>query len=134
MNEQDLHCWTPELRRAVMAARPEFFGWPAGERLSYRVKPPDADREAIVAALLRAHGTCRPEATAKLESRGRIGLALQNRINEWPQPVVGAKSCCTPTRCAIWRTAASRDRPRARRRIFRLADRLARRLSGSRLR
>lgn len=89
MDEPDLHCWTPELRRAVMAVRPDFFGWFAGDRLSYRVKPPDTDREAIVAALLRAHGRRRPVATAKLESRGRIDLVLQNEINEWLQPLGG---------------------------------------------
>ncbi len=81
--------WSPELRRAVMVARPEFFAWPAEAQLRYRVKLPDDDREDIVAALLREHGERRPAALAKLESHGRVPLGLQNRINEWLQPLKG---------------------------------------------
>jgi hypothetical protein len=81
--------WSPELRRAVMVARPEFFAWSAEAQLRYRVKLPDEDREAIVAALLREHGERRPAALAKLESHGRVPLELQNRINEWLQPLKG---------------------------------------------
>lgn len=72
-----------------MVARPEFFAWSAEEQLRYRVKLPDDDREAVVAALLREHGERRPEALAKLESHGRVPLDLQNRINEWLQPLKG---------------------------------------------
>jgi hypothetical protein len=81
--------WSAELRRAVMVARPEFFTWPADEQLHYRVSLPHGDREAIVAALLREHGERRPMALAKLESRSRVPLGLQNRVNEWLQPLVG---------------------------------------------
>jgi hypothetical protein len=81
--------WSPELRRAVIAAQPAFFAWTADEQLRYRVSLPHADREAIVAALLREHGERRPAALAKLESNRRVPLALQNRINEWLQPLVG---------------------------------------------
>lgn len=81
--------WTPELRRAVMIARPEFFAWSPEEQLRYRVTLPDSDREAIVAALLREHGERRPAARAKLKSRGRAPIDLQNRINEWLQPLKG---------------------------------------------
>ena len=72
-----------------MVARPEFFAWSAEEQLRYRVKLPDNDREAVVAALLREHGERRPAALAKLESHGRVPLDLQNRINEWLQPLKG---------------------------------------------
>jgi hypothetical protein len=81
--------WTPELRRAVMVAKPEFFAWPAQEQLRYRIDLPDRDREAIVAALLRETGHRRPAALARLESRGRIALPLQNQINEWLLPLTG---------------------------------------------
>lgn len=81
--------WTPELRRAMMIARPEFFAWPAEEQLRYRVKLPRGDREAIIAALLRERGERRPVGLARLESRGRVPLELQNRINEWLQPLNG---------------------------------------------
>lgn len=72
-----------------MVARPEFFSWSVEEQLRYRVKLPDDDREAIVAALLREHGERRPAALAKLESLGRVPLGLQHRINEWLQPLNG---------------------------------------------
>jgi hypothetical protein len=85
----DLERWSPELRRALIVARPEYFAWSAEEQGRYRVKMPDEDREAIVAALLREHGERRPAALAKLESRGRVPLDLQNRINEWLQPLNG---------------------------------------------
>ena len=57
-----------------MVARPEYFAWSAEAQLRYRVKLPDGDREAIVAALLRAHGERQPAALAKLESHGRVPL------------------------------------------------------------
>lgn len=85
----NLDRWSPELRRAVLVARPEFYAWSAQEQLRYRVKPPDDDREALVAALLREHGERRPAARAKLESHGRVPLELQNRINLWLQPLKG---------------------------------------------
>ena len=84
-----LEQWSPELRRAVMVARPEYFAWSAEEQLRYRVTLPDEDREVIVAALLRAHGERQPAALAKLESHGRVPQGLQNRINEWLQPLKG---------------------------------------------
>ena len=89
MEEGELTQWQPELRRALIAVRPEYFDWSDDERLMYRVRLPNDDREAIIAALLKAHGRRRPVSTAKLESRGRISLELQNEINEWLQPLVG---------------------------------------------
>jgi hypothetical protein len=81
--------WTPELRRAVMVVKPEFFAWPAQEQLRYRFDLSKADREAIVAALLRAHGHSQPAALARLESRGRVAPRLQDEINEWLLPLTG---------------------------------------------
>ena len=72
-----------------MVARPAYFAWSAEEQLRYRVKLPDEDHEAIVSALLREHSERRPAALAKLESHGRVPLDLQNRINEWLQPLKG---------------------------------------------
>jgi len=85
----NLERWSPELRRAVMVARPEFFTWPADEQLHYRVSLQHGDREAIIAALLREHGERRPAALARRESRSRLPLGLQNRVNEWLQPLLG---------------------------------------------
>lgn len=89
INDSDPSRWPAELRRALMLAQPAFFGWPPDEQLRWRVKLPGADREAVVAALLRTHGRRRPEASAKLESHRRVPLRLQNEINQWLQPLVG---------------------------------------------
>ena len=89
MEDGEVTHWQPELRRALIAVRPEYFGWPNDERLRYRVQLPNEDREAIIAALLKSHGHRRPAATAKLEARGRVPLELQNEVNEWLQPLVG---------------------------------------------
>jgi hypothetical protein len=89
MKGGDLSHWPPELRRALISVQPAYFGWSPDEQLRYRAKLPDADREAVVTALLRAQGRRRPEAAAKLESRGRVSLRLQHEINQWLQPLVG---------------------------------------------
>ena len=67
MEESELTHWQPELRRALIAVRPEYFDWSDDERLMYRVRLPNDDREAIIVALLKAHGRRRPVSTAKLE-------------------------------------------------------------------
>ncbi len=81
--------WPPELRRALIKVQPDYFGWPPDQQLRYRIELPDADREALIVALLRAHGHRRPVATAKLESNSRVSLAVQHQINHWLQPLVG---------------------------------------------
>ncbi len=81
--------WPPSLRRALIKVQPDYFGWPPDQQLRYRVDLPDADREALITDLLRAHGHRRPVATAKLESNGRISLAVQHQVNHWLQPLIG---------------------------------------------
>ena len=81
--------WLPELRRAVMSVRPDYFGLPPERRLRYRLDMPDEDRQAIVAALLRAHGHADADETARREPRHDVPVELKNRINEWLQPLVG---------------------------------------------
>jgi hypothetical protein len=44
--------WTPALRRAVIRARPEFFGWSPAERERNGVALPKADAEEIDRLLL----------------------------------------------------------------------------------
>jgi hypothetical protein len=89
MNSFDPLAWSPELRRALISVRPEFFGLPADQQMRYRVKLPRQDRQAIVAALLAAYGHPQPSEVADQESNGHIEVPLQNRINEWLQPLVG---------------------------------------------
>lgn len=81
--------WSPELRRAVMSVRPDFFGLPSEQRLRYRVDMPDEDRQAIVLALLKANGHVDAEKITRRESYDTVPVELKNRINEWLQPLVG---------------------------------------------
>ena len=48
----DLKRWSPELRRAVMKARPEFFSWSPEDRERYGADIPDADEAVINQVLL----------------------------------------------------------------------------------
>jgi len=81
--------WSAELRRAVISVRSDFFGLSAQDRLRYRVKLPEADRQAIVAALLKAHRRAGVGVLACGESRDQVAVQLQNQINEWLQPLIG---------------------------------------------
>jgi hypothetical protein len=45
--------WTPQLRRAVMRVRPEYFGWPQQERERYGVEIPDEDDVRLDSILLK---------------------------------------------------------------------------------
>jgi hypothetical protein len=89
MNSFDPLVWSPELRRALISARPDFFGMSPEQQLRFRVKLPSEDRQAIVAALLAMHGHSRPAEAAEQESNGRIAVPVQHRINEWLQPLIG---------------------------------------------
>ena len=89
LEDHESQGWAPELRRALISVRPEYFTWSADERWRFRSKLPDADSTALIEALLKAHGRKRPAAMAKLESQGRIPLELQGEINQWMQPLVG---------------------------------------------
>ncbi|MBC7379612.1 MAG: hypothetical protein H7346_19530 [Burkholderiaceae bacterium] len=89
MKSFDPSAWSPELRRALISVRPDFFGQPPDQQLRYRVKLPSKDRQAIVAALVAAHGHSRPAEVAEQESNGDIAAPVQHRINEWLQPIFG---------------------------------------------
>jgi hypothetical protein len=49
---QDFKRWSPELRRAVMKVRPEFFSWSREQRERYAVSPRDEEDDLIDQALL----------------------------------------------------------------------------------
>lgn len=48
----DLHRWSPALRRAVMALRPDFFAWPLAKRERFAAHLSRADRAALDRMLL----------------------------------------------------------------------------------
>lgn len=52
MKSDNLGCWRPELRRAVMKARPDFFSWPVEQRERWGLAMPEQDRACFEEALL----------------------------------------------------------------------------------
>src|SRR5688572_4604719 len=52
MSTLPFHRWTPQLRRAVMRARPEFFAWSVERQERYAVDIPKEDRARLNEALL----------------------------------------------------------------------------------
>jgi hypothetical protein len=52
VNAPVFRLWRPELRRAVMKVRPEYFSWSPDQRERYGVAIPEPDRAALDATLL----------------------------------------------------------------------------------
>ena len=89
MTQFYLDRWSPELRRAVIVVRPEFFSWPAYHQAQYRVTLPESDRAAIVKLLLTDIADEKVAELMALDDDGRLPLDLQNRLNEQLLPLVG---------------------------------------------
>lgn len=82
--------WSPALRRAMMSACPEFFGWPAQDQLAYRMALPEGVRDEIIVQLLASL----PSDSAlhdlqALNKQGRFPLDLQHQFNEKLLPLDG---------------------------------------------
>ena len=87
--------WSPELRRAVMKVRPEYFSWPLEQRAGYGVAIPKRDAASLDKALLRelfgkSYAT-RKEASA---AAGRLSLDDQDRWHETVLPLHGIGEDC----------------------------------------
>ncbi|MFP5405227.1 MAG: hypothetical protein ACLGHY_02405, partial [Gammaproteobacteria bacterium] len=90
MSDLDLQRWSPELRRAVIAVRPEFFGWSVEAQSRYRASLPGEDRAAIVKLLLGSLKAGAPvEELIAQDNDGRLPLELQHLLNERLQPLIG---------------------------------------------
>ena len=86
----DLQRWCPELRRALMKVRPEFFGWPAAEQEQYGVNIPYEDQARLEHALfndLFGRKIRSPKVAAQAVKR--LSLDQQNVWNEAILPLVG---------------------------------------------
>jgi len=95
MTDSRLKRWSPELRRAMMKARPEYFTWSAEDQERYGVAIPEQDHERLCQALLRelSGRTIRsPKAAAR--AAARISLEEQHRWNETVLPLVGIGEDC----------------------------------------
>ena len=90
MTKLNLDRWSPELRRALIAVRPEFFSWPVDQQTHYRLALPDNDRAAIVKLLVSdIDGGAAAAERVTLEDDGRLPLDLQHRLNELLLPLEG---------------------------------------------
>jgi hypothetical protein len=81
--------WSPQLRRAVMRARPEYFSWPAERQERYGMAIPDADRKALNAALMQelfGRSFAVPEQS---DARDVLSDDQSNRLNEAILPLTG---------------------------------------------
>ena len=90
-----LRFWSPELRRAMMKVRPEYFSWSTERRERYGVAIPEEDGafldEALLAELFGKTYATRVEAAA---AAGCLSLAEQNRWNETVLPLQGIGEDC----------------------------------------
>jgi hypothetical protein len=95
MTTLPFHRWSPQLRRAVMRARPEFFAWSVERRERYAVDIPKEDRacldEALLAELFGRHYATRADATAAADD---LPLGEQNVWNETWLPLYGIGEDC----------------------------------------
>lgn len=89
MNKINLNRWCPELRRAVIAVRPEFFSWHPDQRKQYGVMLPESDRAAITKLLLIAIAGKKGAQLAVMDDDERLPLDTQNQLNERLLPLVG---------------------------------------------
>ena len=90
MQTDPFQSWRPELRRAVMKTRPEFFTWPADQQERYRVSIPEEDRTPLEDALLvQLFGRVSASPERAAAAADSLTLDQQNRWNEVILPLHG---------------------------------------------
>lgn len=95
MQDDDFHHWSPELRRAVMKVRPEYFTWAKEERDRYGVAIPPEDRKAVDVALLRSLFERDFESLELAEEAvDELPLECRDRWNETILPLTGIGEDC----------------------------------------
>jgi hypothetical protein len=90
-----LQRWRPELRRAMMRVRPEFFSWPLEKRERYGTSLPEEDKHRLDQALMKELFGARVRSW-KSDTSGdkRIPLRELNRWNDAILPLVGVGEDC----------------------------------------
>jgi hypothetical protein len=95
MTPDNLDRWRPELRRAVMRTRPDFFAWPPEQQKHYGIAMPEEDRarldEALLAELFGRSCATGADATAAADS---LAPDEQDLWNEVVLPLYGIGEDC----------------------------------------
>jgi hypothetical protein len=87
--------WRPELRRAMMRVRPEFFSWPPQKRERYGASIPQEDKNRLDQALMKELFGARMRSWKRhMSGRKRIPLRELNRWNDAILPLVGIGEDC----------------------------------------
>lgn len=87
--------WRPELRRAMMRVRPEFFSWTPRRRERYGANLPEEDKHRLDQALMKELFGARVRSWRRDASGGkRIPFHELNRWNETILPLVGIGDDC----------------------------------------
>ena len=95
MDANCLERWRPELRRAMMRVRPEYFAWPAQKRERYGAELPEEDRRRLDQALIHELFGTKARSWKRDASGGKtIPLRELNRWNEAILPLVGVGEDC----------------------------------------
>jgi len=87
--------WRPELRRAMMRVRPDFFSWPPQNRERYGANLPEKDKRRLEQALMKElFGEKMRSWKKDIDGGKRIPLRELNRWNDAILPLVGIGEDC----------------------------------------
>lgn len=90
MTKEPLHDWKPELRRALMKVRPEYFSWPQEQQERYGVAIPVDDQKRLDVALMRELFGHKNLSAEQAERRAdRLSSEELNLWNETVLPLTG---------------------------------------------
>src|SRR4030095_3956162 len=94
MTSTPLQHWSPQLRRAVMRVRPEFFAWPAERQERYGVAVPRKDRARLYHELLAELFGRRVSTREAATAADKLTLEEQEVWNETVLPLEGIGEDC----------------------------------------
>ncbi len=95
MTQEPLDGWKPELRRAMMRVRPEYFSWPQEQQERYGVAVPEEDRERLDLVLMQElFGRTKASVEQTESISDRLSGEELNLWNETVLPLMGIGEDC----------------------------------------
>lgn len=95
MSDDYLKRWSPELRRAVMEVRPEYFSWPQELSQGYAANVQNEECERVDQILLEELlGKTYRSAREAVDEGSNLQGILFHRRNEMRQPLLGIGEAC----------------------------------------